>query len=429
MDFILEGGLLTKLKLNGHLNGMRPDWTVRSALPSRRDFLHQSFLLAGAASTGWLQLNVAKAAPAANETLRAAITGHTGRGDYGHGLDLLFNDLAGVQVVAITDPVAAGREAAAKRCGALRQYADYREMLAKEKPQLVSIAPRWSDQHHAMAMASLEAGAHLYMEKPITPTLAEADEILALAERNGLKIAVAHQMRLAPNIVHLKRRLAEGLIGDLAQIRAWGKQDDRSGGEDMLVLGTHLFDMLRNLIGDPAWCTARILHQGREFTRADARTVKEQIGPVGGMEIEAQFAFASGVMACYTSRAALRQTVGHWGIELTGSKGVVRILMDVFPQVFRLDAGKWESTGKADRWLPLKDDPTLNFTAEERGFGPANRRVVDDWLEAIRTKREPACSGRDAMRALEMVMGVYQAGLSGKRVTLPLTDRRHPLAA
>src|SRR5207344_2177636 len=130
-------------------------------------------------------------------------------------------------------------------------------------------------QHHAMALASLEAGAHLYMEKPITPTLAEADEILALADKHGLKIAVAYQMRLAPNIVHLKRKLAEGLIGDLVQVRAWGKQDDRAGGEDMLVLGTHLFDMIRNLIGDPAWCTARILHQGHEFTRADARTVKE----------------------------------------------------------------------------------------------------------------------------------------------------------
>jgi len=425
MDFILEGGSLTKRNRNGHLNGMKPNWTERPALHCRRVFLRQSALLAGA---GWLQLNAAEAAPAANENLRATIIGHTGRGDYGHGMDVLFNDLPGVQVVAIADPVPVGREATAKRCGALRQYADYREMLAKEKPQLVSIAPRWSDQHHAMAMASLEAGAHLYMEKPITPTLTDADEILALADKRGLKIAVAHQMRLAPNIVHLKRKLTEGLIGDVAQVRAWGKQDDRAGGEDMLVLGTHLFDMIRNLVGEPAWCTARILYQGREFTRADARTVKEQIGLVGGTEIEAQFAFASGVMAGFTSRAALRQTVAHWGMELIGSKGTVRILMDVFPQVFLLDAGKWEASGKTDRWLPLNDDPTLNFTAEQRGFGPANRRVVDDWLEAIRTNREPACSGRGAMRALEMVMAVYHAGLSGQRVLLPLTDRRHPLA-
>jgi predicted dehydrogenase len=400
-----------------------------AALPivSRRQFVRRSAGLASAAGLSLATIESLSLFGATSESMRAAVIGHTGRGDYGHGLDVLFNGVPGVQVVAVADPVAAGREAAAKRCGALRQYADYRELLTKEKPQLVSIAPRWTDQHHAMAMASLEAGAHLYMEKPIAPTLAEADEILAVADKRGLKIAVAHQMRLAPNIIFLKRKLAEGLIGDLVQVRAWGKQDDRAGGEDMLVLGTHLFDMLRNLVGDPVWCSARILHQDREFTRADARTVKEQIGLVGGTDIEAQFAFVNGVMASFISRAALRQTVAHWGMELIGSKGVVRILMDVFPQVFLLDAGKWESTGKTDRWLPLKDDPTFNFTSEQRGFGPANRRVVDDWLEAIHTKREPACSGRAAMRALEMVMAVYHAGLSGRRTPLPLTDRRHPL--
>jgi predicted dehydrogenase len=429
MDIIRGAGALTKARRKGHLAGMKPQRGIRSILLTRRDFLGRSAVLAGSSTAVWRQLKAAETASPAAESWRAAIIGHTGHGDYGHGLEVVFNSVPGAHVAAVADPVTTGREAAAKRSGALRQYADYREMLAKEKPQLVSIAPRWSDQRHAMAMAALEAGAHLYLEKPITPTLAEADEILASADKRGLKIAVAHQMRLAPNIVHLRRRLAEGLIGDVAQVRAWGKQDGRAGGEDMLVLGTHLFDMLRLLVGDPAWCTARILHEGREFTKGNARTVGEQIGLVGGTEIEAQFAFANGVMASFTSRAALRQTVAHWGMELIGSKGVVRLLMDVFPRVFILEAGKWESSGKSDRWLPLQDDPTLNFTAEQRGFGPANRRVVDDWLEAIRANRQPVCSGRSAMRALEMVMAVYQAGLSGGRTSFPLADRRHPLAA
>lgn len=394
---------------------------------SRREFTRRAALIASGAGCALGVFGANRVFGAEPELRRAAVIGYTGRGDYGHGLDVIFNEVPNIQVVAVADPDSSGREVAAKRCHAPRQYADYREMLAKERPQLVSIAPRWTEHHHAMAVAALQAGAHLCMEKPITRTLAEADEILALADQRGLKIAVAHQMRLAPSVVHLKRKLAEGLVGDLAQIRAWGKQDDRAGGEDMLVLGTHLFDMLRYFAGDPLWCTARILHQGREFTRADARTVKEQIGLVGGTEIEAQFAFANGVMANFTSRAALRQSAAHWGMELIGSKGTARILMDVFPQVLLLDAGQWQADGKTDRWLPLKDDPALNLTAEQRGFGLANRRVLDDWLEAIRENREPQCSGRAATRALEMVMAVYQAGLSARRVPLPLTDRRHPL--
>jgi predicted dehydrogenase len=359
--------------------------------------------------------------------MRAAIIGHTGKGDYGHGLDVVFNDRQNIQIVAVADPNPTGRAKAAEKSKALRQYDDYRVMLEEEKPQLVSIAPRWTDQHHAMALAAFKVGAHVYMEKPFTQTLAEADDLLTTADKAGLKIAVAHQMRLAPSILHLKRSIDDGLIGDLLQIRSYGKQDARAGGEDMLVLGTHLFDLIRFFTGDPLWCTARVLWQGRDITRQDARAVTEQIGPVAGDEIEAQFNFANGVIANFTSRGKLREHTGHWGIELIGSKASVRILADVYPTVYWSKPGKWEASGKTDQWRRLENDPRLNATEAERGFVPANQRVVDEWLDAIQQKREPVCSGRAAMKALEMVMAVYHAGLSGARVSMPLVDRTHPL--
>lgn len=392
---------------------------------SRRQFLNASTALAGATSLGVLQSSALLAAE--NPPLRATIMGYSGRGDYGHGLDVLFNGVPGVQVVGLSDPVENRRAAAAKRAGAPRHYADFREMLVKEKPQLVSIASRWSEHHHAMGMAALQAGAHIYMEKPLTPTLAEADELIATAKKGGLKFVAGHHLRLAPGMVHLKQRMAEGLIGDLLQIRSWGKQDARAGGEDMMVLGTHLFDLMRLYAGDPAWCTAQIRHEGREFTKADARIVKEQIGLVGGTEIEAQFAFANGVFGTFTSRGKLRETVANWGMELIGSKGTVRLLLDVFPYVFLHEPSKWSGNGTTSQWAPPKDDPTLHFTAEQRGQGESNRRVVNDWLDAIRTDREPICSGGHAMRALEMVMAVYHAGLSGNRAHFPLPSRSHPL--
>ena len=400
---------------------MQPDSIGPASQIGRRKFLQQTALLAGGAGFALRAQENSKPA------LRAAIIGSTGRGDYGHGLDLVFNGVPNVEVVAVADPQPAGRAAAAKKSNAPRSYADYQEMLSKERPQLVSIAPRWSDQHHAMAMAALKVGSHILVEKPFTQTLAEADELLSVADKTGLKIAVAHQMRLAPGIVQLKRALEAGLIGDLLQIRSWGKQDDRAGGEDMLVLGTHLFDLMRTLAGDPQWCTAQVLHQGRDFARSDARTVKEQIGLVGGNEIEAQFAFANGIFATFTSRSKLRESAAHWGIELVGSKGSVRLLMDVVPRIFVMKPSQWTDAGRSDSWTRWMDDPGLALSADEKGFGPANRRVMDDWLEAIRTNREPACSGRAGMKAVEMVMAVYEAGLSGKRVTFPLMNRNHPL--
>lgn len=359
---------------------------------------------------------------------RAAIFGHTGEGDYGHELDKIFNDLPGVEVAAVADPVESGRKKAAERSRASRQYSEWREALEKEQPQLVCLASRWTHERHAMGLAALRTGAHLFSEKPFTTTLAEADELLATADRAGLKIAVAHQMRLAPGIVHLKKAVGDGLLGELLEIRAWGKQDDaRAGGEDMIVLGSHIFDLMRLFAGDAAFCTARVLRQGRELTRADARMVKEQVGLVGGDEVSAQFAFAGGVNGTFTSRKRLRQQVGHWGLELIGSKMSARILCDMDPAIHTLKPGAWEATGRTDQWQRFDGDPT-SVTAAGRGFGPANRRLVDDWLDAIAKKREPVCSGQHAMKSLEMIMAVYHAALSGARVAFPLKDRTHPLA-
>lgn len=367
---------------------------------------------------------------ATSRKLRAAIIGHTGHGNYGHELDVIFNDRENVEVVAVADPDAAGRAKAAERSGAKRTYADYREMLEREKPQLVSIAPRWTDEHFAMAKAALETGAHLFIEKPFTQSLAEADELLALAltKRRGLKIAVPHQMRSAPNIVHLKRKLDEGLLGELLEIRAHGKQDARAGGEDLVVLGVHLFDLMRLFAGEPLWCNSRVLQAGRDITPADARAATEGIGPVAGDAISAQFAFARGVNATFKSRAAARDVAGPWGMELIGSKGIARIDANIWPEVFVAKYGAGPDAVSAKDWQRLEDDPAAELAPEEKTVAKANARLVDDWLAAIAEDREPVCSGFNGMKAVEMALAVFEAGLRRTRVDLPLAKRSHPLS-
>ena len=382
---------------------------VFSHTQTRRRFLEQSISLAAALG---LPLRAAQSPGSEAQKLRAAIIGHTGHGNYGHSLDLVFNGRENITVVAVADPDGPGRAEAAARTGALRSYADYREMLRQEKTQLVSVAPRWADQHFDMAAAALNTGAHVLLEKPITQTLAEADDLLALAKHAGLRIAVAHQMRLAPNVLFLKQRLADGLIGDLLEIRAWGKQDHRAGGEDLIVLGVHQFDLMRFFAGEPLWCVARILQDGHEITRAEAHAATENIGPVAGDDIVAQFAFPNGVIANFTSRVGNRGLAEPWSMELLGTKGAVKIRPDVMQKVYSLKSGSWTAQGKSDEWRPMENDPTLGLPTSEKNVARANQRVVDDWLAAIAECREPICSGYAGMRALEMAMVVFAAGLA-----------------
>jgi predicted dehydrogenase len=361
---------------------------------------------------------------------KACVIGHTGRGNYGHEVDRIFLDRPNVITVGLSDPDEKGRSAAQKRTGAQRAYADYREMLDKERPDLVAIGPRWTDQHKAMALAAIDAGSHIYTEKPIAADCADADAILAAADAKKRKVAVAHQIRLAPNVVHLKKKLDEGLIGPLVSMRAWGKQDPaRAGGEDLIVLGTHMFDLMRLFAGDPRSCYASVTWKGNPITPADARQATENVGPIAGDDIHATYTFDNAIRATFQSTNRLQKTTGHWGLELTGSAGVVRILADVFPRVMMLRTKGWEKESRDDRWEPLPDDPARAIPDSERGFAHANRRVVDDWLAAIELDRDPQCSGRNAAKAIEMVMAVYASALRQHPVPLPLVDRAHPLLA
>src|SRR6478672_7920533 len=119
-------------------------------------------------------LSGAQAAPA--RRYRVAIIGDTGRGNYGHDWDLSWNSIPNVDVVAVADPDEAGRGRGLSRSRARKGYADYREMLAREHPDIVTICPRWLDQRVAMVTAAAEAGAHILMEKPFARSLVEADE-------------------------------------------------------------------------------------------------------------------------------------------------------------------------------------------------------------------------------------------------------------
>ena len=368
---------------------------------------------------------LAGALPAAGQSppLRAAVIGHTGRGDYGHGLEKIFTGREGIELVGLADPDPAGRERTARAIGAPRAYASWRDLLAAERPDLVSVGMRHADQHAEIITACLAAGAHVYAEKPLARDPAECDAILAAAAAAKRRVAVAHTTRTAHLVRVLRRAVTEGLIGDLVTMHGFGKQDHRAGGEDLMVLGSHIMDLMRCFAGDPLWCSARVLVDGRDATAADARLVADNVGPVAGNEVFAHFAFPAGINATFTSSARLRAVTGFWGLDLVGTKRSVRIHMDADPNVFVREPEAWvPRQGATAVWRPL--DPGILA-----GPPPAPVNAVGDWLAAVREDREPECSLRNAAWAVEMVVAVHQAALAQRRVAFPLADRRHPLKA
>jgi predicted dehydrogenase len=384
---------------------------------NRREFLVQTGLISTAVAAGPV---FSADGP---ERYRAAIIGKTGGGDYGHGYDQVFKDIESVQVVAVADHDAEGLKKAAVRCGAGRQYADYREMLVREKPDLVCIAPRLPDCHKEMCLEAIKICRGIFIEKPLVEVLSDGDEILAAADRKGVKLFVAHNRRYSPEFVRVKALLRQGLIGQVRQVHIYGKQDARVGGEDMLVLGVHDFDLMRFYFGDPLWCQSSVSVGGRDITATDVLQGREPL-LVAGDTIHASFLFPGNVMVHWSSvktsdswtTAPMRRE--RWAFEILGSKGVVGYQSGLD---FRwLDSPILVQAEDGAMWKRLSEPTQLSWP-------PHERNPVRSLIHAIETNTPPVCSGADGLWAVEMVAAVYESQRTRARVEFPLRDRSHPL--
>jgi predicted dehydrogenase len=357
---------------------------------------------------------------------RVAVIGRTGKGNYGHGLDIVWKTLDNVEIVAVADENDKGRAAAAQRLKAKNAYSDYREMLNKERPQIVSVADRWLDSHKDMVVACAQAGASVFLEKPMCRTLTEADEMVTVCERHHVKLAIAHQTRYSPRLQRVREMLAAGLLGDLLEMRARGKEDGRGGGQDLMVLGTHLMDLMRFLAGDPRWCFARVTQMGKPVIKADVREGGEGMGPVAGDQITAVYGFDKGTLGHFDTHRAKQG--GRFGLQIYGSKGIIHLTTGSLPAVYFLADPTW-FPGKSKAVWQLVTSAGLGKPEplKDGGLGQGNMWIAKDLIRAIEQDRQPLGSMYDGRAALEMILAVYESHRLKGPVEFPLKNRRHPL--
>ena len=235
----------------------------------------------------------------------------------------------------------------------------------------------------------------------------------------GLKLAVAHQGVYLPRIQAVKRMLEAGRIGTVQAIHAHGKQDRRGGGEDMIVLGTHLFNMMRYFVGDVDWMFAHVTAEGQEIRASNVREGGEPIGPIAGDCVNSYFAFKSGVAGFFDSRKDQAGSSSRYGMEILGSEGMISLRGGAGNDLMLYPYPLWAPANTSQRWEPLELEDTPLLTG--------NQLAIVDLIDAAENDRDPISSGRDAVAALEMILGAYEAQITGARVPFPMEDRTHPL--
>lgn len=386
--------------------------------------------LAGATALGMASLSHrARAAESGRPKYRVAVIGHTGRGNYGHGIDTVWREIPEAEVVGVADADQQGLAAAIKRLDAPKGYADYRKMLDELKPDLVAVGPRWLDQHRDMVVAAAERGARgIYFEKPMCRTLAEADEMIAACEKHGVKAAVAHQTRYSPKLEVVRELIASGGIGRVVELRGRGKEDRRGGGEDLWVLGTHVLNLVYHLGGAPQWCFGAVFQDGRAIRKQDVVEGNEGIGPLAGDEVHAMYRLAGGKTAYFDSVRNAGGNPSRFGLRILGSEGIVEMGTGYLPPVQYLPDPSWSPGRSGKGWIAVssagvgKPEPLA-----DGGLHAGNVLAVRDLIAAIEEDRQPHGNIDEARAATEMIVAVFESQRVGRPVPFPLATRKNPL--
>ncbi|GAA0439948.1 oxidoreductase [Acrocarpospora corrugata] len=193
------------------------------------------------------------------EPLRWAVIG-TGGIAKDFAEDLRLSDAG--RLVAVGSRTAARAEAFAAQVGAPRSYGDQAELLAAEDIDAVYVATP-HPAHRDAALAAIEAGKAVLVEKPFTINRGEAEDLVKAARARGVFLMEAMWTRFLPHMVRLRELLAEGRLGDLRMVTAehgvWFHRDPAHrmfdphlGGGALLDLGVYPVSFLSMVLGAPA---------------------------------------------------------------------------------------------------------------------------------------------------------------------------------
>ena len=189
------------------------------------------------------------------KTIRVGIIGQGRSGQNIHGIYLATDPR--YKIVAISDEIEGRRTKGAKRYGA-EAHADYRELLKRNDLDLV-VNSTFSHLHAAVTREALLAGHHVLCEKPFARTVAEVDDLIAISEKTGKRLAIFQQSRYAAYFQQVRRIIDSGVLGRIVQIsigfnghaRRWDWQTlQEYNGGNLANTGPHPLDQALVLFGD-----------------------------------------------------------------------------------------------------------------------------------------------------------------------------------
>lgn len=303
----------------------------------------------------------------------------------------LAHHVPGAELAVIVDV----DEEAARRAGTLcgvTYTTDYAAVLADESIVAVEICTA-TDSHAEMIEAAARAGKHIFCEKPIALSLADADRAIAATEKAGVMLQIGFMRRYDPSYREAKRLIDSGQIGQPLTFRSSSRDRGISPSRDFLErcggifvdVSLHDFDLARWMMGDEvedvtAMGAVLVHHVLREVNDVDnaVATLRFAGGGIGVVEASHTAVYGYDIAT-----------------EVYGEKGAVRADQLRYTNVWHYDA-----EGR------VSHDITPHF--HER-FAVAYLQELIEFIECVREGRTPLSGGRDARAALAVALAARQS--------------------
>lgn len=325
-----------------------------------------------------------------------------------------LKQLPGAVIAGMAD-IAAGPGAARAAEFGCPFFTDHRAMLAEVRPDVAVICTP-HPFHAVLAIDALNAGCHVLVEKPIAVTVAEADAMVAAADRAGRILAVNFQQRFRPVIEKARAMVESGELGEIVRVlcvepwfrtqfyynsAAWRGTWKGEGGGVLMNQGPHPLDLLCHLAGPPAkvWGWVKVIGHTMECEDSAQAMLEYPNG-------------APGYLHFSTVEGGLDRRM-----EIVGDRGAIELVEDRLT-IHRFSAALSDYRANAQEMWGRPGDSVE--TLQLPGDGGGHLAVYRDLAAAIAEGRRPRADGREATMSLELANAVIYSGVTGQPVTLPL---------
>lgn len=355
--------------------------------------------------------------PRKAQPIRVALLG-TGFGEAVH-LPAL-RQVPDFAITAVCSRRAERAHAAAQHFGAPISTTDYRELVERSDIDAVIVATP-PHLHHTMTMAALAAGKHVLCEKPMSKTVAEARDMVKMAERTGVIAMVNHEFRFIPARAYAQELIRGGYIGEpysasMSFYRSslndpkgvaftWLMEHDKAGG--MLgAIGSHHIDSLRWWFGDIRAASGALATMVKKRRAGDSNQMLN-------VDADDNFAlvlqFQNGAIGTIHYSATAAHEPADL-IVLSGSTGTLVLTSDG-----RLQGGR---TGEMVADLMIPEQYIRGAAAGAHPLIHPTVYLHRAWAESIRTGKQQSPSFEDGFKVQEVVDAVGRSVQTGRSVVM-----------